>query len=272
MSPGTPPSIPGDAIAKLFNDHKATRTDVEQIRSEAAERFTELRKAGSVGADEVATLAVLAEVSDAAAAELGRIDTAEAEMQSQLDALDDRMATDPAPAGGELEDADTVEAPADAAAAVPEPAAAAVAPQTPATDDEEDAEEKRKQAQSPAPVVAAARVRLSQLQQGAPQPNPEPAPEPGVSLVAAADVRGFATGQELSGIEQLTAAAVAKVSQLPRHGSVGEGTRIQAGIASITVDYPDDLKAHDDNGDAAVIERALDVQGRTGKSLVAAGG
>lgn len=108
-APGTPPSIPGDAIAKLFNDHKATRTDVEQIRSEAAERFTELRKAGSVGADEVATLAVLAvlavlaEVSDAAAAELGELDTAEAEMQSQLDALDDRMATDPAPAGGELE-------------------------------------------------------------------------------------------------------------------------------------------------------------------------
>ncbi|MFT4086138.1 MAG: major capsid protein [Gordonia sp. (in: high G+C Gram-positive bacteria)] len=268
---------PADAIAKLFNDHQASRADVETLRSEAIDRFSELRKQDSVGADDMATLAVLAEVSDAAKSELGKIDAAEAEMKNQLDELDARMATEPAASGDADADTQDGDTPAPAEAATPEPAAAAVAPQVPApaVDDEEDDEEKKRKAEAaPAPVVAAARVRLSQLQHLAPQPNDEPdtPAAPTVSMVAAADVRGFATGQELPDIDKLTAAAVAKLSQLPRHGAVGEGTRIQAGVASLTQHYPDDLKANDDNGDVRAIERAVDVQGRTGQSLVAAGG
>ena len=259
---------PSEAIAKLFNDHGVSRDEIEALRTEATDRFTEIRAGETVGADEMSTLGVLADVSDAMTAELGKIDTAEAEMKSQLDELDARMTaeTDTVESGEEPTASDVVDEVVDEA--VPEPVAAAL--QTPATDEEDDEDDKDKD--KPAPVVAAARVRLSQLQKDVKQPNLEPEPEPGVSLVAAADVRGFATGQELSGIDELTAAAVAKMSQLPRHGDLTNSTRIQAGVASIKVNYPDDLKAHDDNSDAAAIERAIDVKGRTGQSLVAAGG
>ena len=265
---------PTEAMAKLFNEQGATRADIEALRSEAADRFTEIRSGDSVGTDEMAALTILAEVSDAATAELGKIDAAEAEMQAQLDELDARMVpeADSTPNDGDAPTGDAdAEATADTVeAATPEPAAAAaVAPQTPATDDEEDDEDKKKE-QAVEPLVAAGRVRLSHLQKQAPTPEPTPdAPKSRTTIVAAADVRGFATGQELSGIDQITEAAVAKMSQMPR-GAIGKDTRIQAGVASIKRDYP--LKANMDNNDQAIIEKAADQSRLDGGSLVASGG
>lgn len=256
---------PSDAIATLFADAQASRDTVESLRTEAISRFTELRGKDSVSSDDMATLQVLAEVADAAAGELGRIEEAEAEMQSQLDALDARM--NPDGGTGEVDD-DTPDGEeavdADAEVVTPEPAAAAVAP-VPPPDDED-------KPKAPAPVAASQRrhVVLSQLQKQAPQPKPQA--EATISMTAAADVRGFDAGQNLPDLAALARAAKAKFKAMPRNGTAAAGTLIKAGVAQITPVYPDDLVVHDDFSDVKAIERAVDVQGRTGKALVAAGG
>ena len=258
---------PSDAIAALFADAQASRDTVESVRSEAIARFADLRGKDTVDSDDMAAMQVLAEVSDAAGAEMGRIEEAEVEMQSQLDALDARMNPDGgADAPEDTEAPDDDETGADAEVAQPEPAAAAVAPPVPAPKDDE--EDKK----APAPVAASQRrhVVLSQLQKQAPQPPA--ANEPTISITAAADVRGFDGGQELPDIATLARAAKAKFKAMPRNGTAAAGTTIKAGIAQIHPVYPQDLIVHDDFSDAKAISRAVDVVGRTGKSLVAAGG
>lgn len=256
---------PADALTTAFADANATREQVETLRTEAITRFGEVRGKDELTADDMDVLNILAEVSDAAAGELGRIGEAEAEMQSRLDALDSRMSTDSDTP--DVEDPE-VEVEAPAADAIPEPAAAAAAPPVPPKkDDDEDEEDDKK---TPPMTASARRVVLSQLQSQA--PTPLPTEEKGVAIVAAADVRGFSTGQDIPDLDKLAEAAASKFAAMPKNMSV-PGVRTQAGIAQLRVAYPDDLKAHDDGGsDVRAIERSIDVKGRTGKSLVAAGG
>lgn len=94
--------------------------------------------------------------------------------------------------------------------------------------------------------------------------------KPTLSITAAADVRGFAGGQDLDGMDGLVAAAMAKIGAMP----VGvDGVHVRAGYAQIRVPYPKELVASASGSNhAEVIEYAASQARLTGGSLAAAGG
>lgn len=122
----------------------------------------------------------------------------------------------------------------------------------------------------PVAVTAAAkrprRFNLSRIADRAPAPTSS---QPnGVAILAAADVRGFATGQELDR-ESLVAAAIARIEGMPNGV---KGAHVKAGIAQFRNHFPEDLVAAGLTNDDPVIERAVDQTRLTGGSLAASGG
>ena len=125
----------------------------------------------------------------------------------------------------------------------------------------------------PEPVVAAAPPRRPVARRAAaaqPEPVVEP-PRDTVTLTAAADVPGFAAGQALPSLTELTAAVTARMKQMPsgRSGKV----QMRLGVATITKPRTDGLTQADrSRDDLALLEEAGREARLTGNSLVAAGG
>lgn len=123
----------------------------------------------------------------------------------------------------------------------------------------------------------AAPKRVAQFAKKTPRPAPPENPTPGMSIVAAANVDGFSTGQRLSGLTDISAAAVAKMKGFTPPSGDGTSEDLQKfGVASIRLDFEDDLVIDRHSDDMSVLYRAADesrLKSEQGEgSLVAAGG
>lgn len=118
---------------------------------------------------------------------------------------------------------------------------------------------------SPSPVARAAASAPEVI-----VPTTRPA-----ALIAAADVPGYANGQELEGLRAATTAVLARTKGLPRTNLATErgGVRQRYGAALIRKDgFGDLIQSNDGGGDLDLIWNATDASRLPGGSLVAAGG
>jgi hypothetical protein len=106
--------------------------------------------------------------------------------------------------------------------------------------------------------------------------KPETPKRPGsgpVSIVAAANVDGFSTGQSLSNLTDVAKAVIAKAKGFAPPQGDGTTENIQRfGTASFALDFPEDLIIDRHTDVEEVLRRATDESRLEGGSLVAAGG
>lgn len=91
----------------------------------------------------------------------------------------------------------------------------------------------------------------------------------GVKIITAAGNRDYDTGAELAGVTELAAAATARIKGLP---TKSRGVLTKADIASLQIQFPDDLVASGAVDDGEVLSRAADMSRLEGGSITAAGG
>ena len=241
------------AIQAAITEANPTRAEVDALVDEAVAKFNELDESDPTDADAMLGLELLAEVSTVARnvqvamdAEVEKARTARAELAAKVNGEEAAPEENPAP---EAEAPVTDEAPAEGADVVAE--AEAVAADAAAE-----------------PVLASAAAKRFHLSQIKPVSIPTGNVGKGVAITAAADVRGFGTGQELEGMEGLTAAAMARLESMPRGLA---NTHVRAGIAQVRAEWPDALVASAVDADAQ-IEYAASEARLEGGSLVASGG
>lgn len=268
------PDDPQAAIGQALADANLTPDAVAKLQAEAVEAFHKVAETSPTGEDDIAGMEALADVVDATKSVQAAAEASAAEHQARLDALAARVGGQPTD-----DDPDPEGPPADA----PDLGAPPLVPDE--DDDEADAAAltdttvdtpaggQPAEPDAAAPLAASAKPRrrfnLSALQSKAPTPTPKKdAPAMTTTIVASADVAGFATGQRLTGFDDVVAAAQAKMSAMP----VGvEGITSRAGIAQIRRHFPTSLVASGAN-DEAVVAYATDPTRLNGGSLVAAGG
>ncbi len=245
-----------DQILSALTEGEMSSTEIETLLAEAVEKFNALNASDDASAPESMTgLELLADVIVDVRTAQETLETQAAETQMRRDELAAKVSGETeksedgdenAPGDGELTDS-------------PAPAEAVV--------DETPAEEA-----APEAVAASAaeprRYNLSRIQGKAPEPKPTKDPSKLV-IVASADVRGFAQGSELDGMNGLVAAATAKIETMPKGI---EGVHVRAGYASIKVQYPDALIASGSNDDEVVRYAANPALVKDGQGLAAAGG
>jgi len=211
---------------------------------------------------------------DAAEAIKASIDTlraADAELAAAAQAKADRVAalSDVAPAPeAEAEEAEVAEEAAPVAEEVPaEPvAAAAEAEVVPAAEVEVVPEPVAASAATPSPVARAAAAAPEVI---------VPTKTQTASLIAAADVPGYANGADLDGMAAATAAILSRTKGLPKQNlaSASGGVRQRYGAALIQKQgFGDLVQSNDGAGDMDLLWKAGDAARLPGGSLVAAGG
>ena len=261
----TAPADPAKAVAEYLAAHP--EIDVAALQAEAVQSFTEISAAGADSDDSLAAVEALADVIDGVKVEQERIDAAGEEKRAKLAALSERVK---AATGSEAEGEDNADAEATAEAEVVAEAEA-VAVDAAGADTNVDAGAAAETAVPEAVAASAAkpvrRVRLSQIER---KPVTMPAENtvdttPRATILASADVAGFAPGQGLS-TRELADAANVKLQSLSASGS-----RNSASVARIHVPFDEELTA-DGRNDQDVIDHAADVGRLAGGSLVAAGG
>lgn len=254
------PEARATAIKTLLSegDPAPTRDEVNALCDEAVEKFGSLNESDPSDAESLLGLELLADVATAARETQVAMDQADAENKARREELAAKVAGTEETAPDDEGDKPTEEtAPAGEAKAD--------------SDTDSDAG-----AQAPAAVAAAAskpgrRFNLANIkapEKTAPQAKDTADSAPKLAITAAADVRGFAGGQDLDGMDGLVAAAMAKIGAMP----IGvDGVHVRAGYAQIKVPYPAELVASGSN-DAEVIKYAASQARLTGGSLAAAGG
>lgn len=138
---------------------------------------------------------------------------------------------------------------------------------------EEATEEVTEEVAEVAPVETAAPKKIAQFAKKPARPAPPENPTPGMSIVASANVDGFATGQKLTSLEEIGQAAVAKMKGFAPPS--GDGTTVSIekfGVAQIRLDYADDFIIDRGTDDMTVLYNAANEKRLDGESLVAAGG
>jgi hypothetical protein len=123
---------------------------------------------------------------------------------------------------------------------------------------------------TPVPVAASTQSPVARAAQNAPEPVVAAAIQPVVALVAAADVSGFAAGQELDDLGVAGQALVSRLKGLPR-GMAPSPVRQRFGAAVIRMDHGNLMQGREYD-DYSLIQRAGDESRLSGGSLVAAGG
>lgn len=123
---------------------------------------------------------------------------------------------------------------------------------------------------TPVPVAASTQSPVARAAANAPEPVVAAALSPVVSLVAAADVSGFAAGQELDDLGIAGQALVARLKGLPR-GMAPSPVRQRFGAAVIRMDHGTLMQGREYD-DYSLVQRAGDESRLSGGSLVAAGG
>lgn len=262
---GKPPADAAKAVADYLAAHPDA--DVAALQAEAVQSFTEISAAGADSDDSLAAVEALADVIDGVKVEQERIDAAGEEKRAKLAALSERVK---AATGSEAEGEDNADADATAEAEVVAEAEA-VAVDAAGADTNVDAAAAAETAVPEAVAASAAkpvrRVRLSQIER---KPVTMPAENtvdttPRATILASADVSGFATGQNLS-TRELADAANIKLGSLSASGG-----KASASVARIHIPFDEELTA-DGRNDQDVIDHAADTSRLDGGSLVAAGG
>ncbi len=234
---GKPPADPAKAVAEYLAAHPDA--DVAALQAEAVQSFTEISAAGADSDDSLAAVEALADVIDGVKVEQERIDAAGEEKRAKLAALSERVK---AATGSEAEGEDNADADATAEAEVVAEAEA-VAVDAAGADANVDAAAAAETAVPEAVAASAAkpvrRVRLSQIER---KPVTMPAENnvdttPRATILASADVAGFAPGQGLS-TRELADAANVKLQSLSASGS-----RNSASVARIHVPFDEELTA-----------------------------
>lgn len=262
---GKPPADPAKAVAEYLAAHPDA--DVAALQAEAVQSFTEISAAGADSDDSLAAVEALADVIDGVKVEQERIDAAGEEKRAKLAALSERVK---AATGSDAEGEDNADADATAEAEVVAEAEA-VAVDAAGADANVDA---GAAAETIAPEAVAAsaakpvkRVRLSQIPRKTvvmPAENTADT-SPRATIIASADVSGFATGQNLS-TRELADAANVKLQSLSASGG-----KNSASVARISIPFDEELTA-DGRNDQEIIDFAADTSRLDGGSLVAAGG
>ncbi|RDI32450.1 hypothetical protein DEU38_103183 [Rhodococcus sp. AG1013] len=260
-----------DAVAVLLAENASSPdVDVVALATEAVAAFNDLHSAGADSDDALAAVEALADVIDGVAIEQARLDQSAQEHRDRLDTLAERVkAATGAEDAADGEGGDAATSDADATGATGEADTGSDADTTADTG----AVDVGAADASAAPVEAVAasanrpvrRVRLADL------PRKEVVTTqtaPRLSITAAADVAGFATGQRLASTTELARAANARMGAF---ATGVEGIVQRAGIAQIRIPFQDDLVA-DGTRDQEVIDHAADAGRLEGGSLVAAGG
>lgn len=257
------PEARATAIKALLSegDPAPTRDEVNALCDEAVEKFGTLNEADPSDAESLLGLELLADVATAARETQVAMDQADAENKARREELAAKVAGTEETAPDDEGDKPTEE----------------TAPAGEAKTDADSDTDSDAGAQAPAAVAAAGgkpgrRFNLANIkapEKTAPQAKDTADSSPTLSITAAADVRGFAGGQDLDGMDGLVAAAMAKIGAMPNGV---DGVHVRAGFAQIKVPYPAELVASGTSDDTAVVEHAAQ-QGRlTGGSLAAAGG
>jgi hypothetical protein len=252
-----------------------TNEQIEERLAAIMTQYSELGLTVDSSDEDVATAQQLAEEVTELRAELGT----RADRAAKIDELDGVFTTEDAAPAVDEPDAEAVaeavaeadETPAEVVAEVEEALAevgteeAVVAEETPAVEAEEVLEPVAASAQTTTTLSPAERAAAN-----APEVQMSQSTAPAV-LTAAADVTGFAAGQELDSLDRVGEALINRLRAMPANRV--PNTRLQFGVSKITLDgFGEGLtqgRGHDDFGlvHAAGSEARLD-----GGSLTAAGG
>jgi hypothetical protein len=269
-------TTPADAVAAALAEAGLTRPEVEALQNEALEKFSALKAKNDtegLSPAEVDGFEQLAAAIEGTAAEQTRLADVDAEHQARLAAIADRVNKFATPADPEGDEP-----------AGDEPVEPEAATETPAADTPESAAEPT-DAPAAEPVaqpeaVAASAKKSTKPFNIATIRNKAPAPLPtnpgGLSIVAAAEVRGFSTGQELHGATDLAKAFAAKFAGMPQ-GKARLAAPIRSAVASLQTEYPPELTAEfqDDTNvveHAASLSRIEKASGKKGLDALAAAG
>lgn len=266
----TAPADPAKAVAEYLAAHP--EVDVAALQAEAVKSFTEISAAGADSDDSLAAVEALADVIDGVKVEQERIDAAGEVKRTRLAELSNRVKAATGSDAPEGEDNADADAPVDADV----DAGAEAAPDAGTVDAGEaggDVDAGGASAEAAPEAVAASaakpvrRVRLSQIPRKTVVMPAENTVDttPRATIIASADVAGFATGQSLS-TRELADAANIKLGALSASGGKASGS-----VARIHIPFEDDLTA-DGRNDQDVIDFAADPSRLKGGSLVAAGG
>src|SRR5690606_32214295 len=133
----------------------------------------------------------------------------------------------------------------------------------PADADDEDDEQPQQ-----ASVTASARKAIAK--RGAPAAPPATEPEeadPFISLIASADVPGYATGSALADLTAVGDAAVRRMKAFPKPSGQRGGPMTRFGVAQIEKHIPDELTTFGAEGDFAAVNHAANESRLKGGSL-----
>lgn len=144
-------------------------------------------------------------------------------------------------------------------------------------DDEVETEVEAPPAEAAVKPETASPKRVAQFAKKGNRPAPPENPTPGMSIVAAANVDGYSTGQRLTSLDDIAQAAVAKMKGFTPPSGDGTSEDLQKfGVASIRLDFDDEFVIDRHTDDMSVLYRAADekrLKSDQGEgSLVAAGG
>ncbi|QDH93175.1 major capsid hexamer protein [Gordonia phage Verity] len=268
------------AILEMFAD--ADRDTVDALLNEAIDKYKDLRSIENPTDDDILGLEVLVDVMESTGQKREEFAAADAAREAKLAELSERgsrIAETTEPAGEAKETTDPAKA-----TDTGDPAVTTDAPKDAAKDEDPDKGGDPKGAeaeQQTAELVTAAGVKRSaKFSVGDVPKRKQDAPiipaettttdRPPVQMLAASGVRGFEHGQELPDVQTLAAAAVSRIQHLPVKGIMGQA---KADIASLRIQYPDELRADPrSNDDTLLIASAVDESRLEGGSITAAGG
>ncbi|MFG2225381.1 major capsid protein [Streptomyces sp. NPDC048644] len=235
-----------DLVRRTIND-AGPDYDAGAVTAEILTRFEDATEGGPADDATVDALEHLAAIADAVTVHQAAVD----DRAQRATAASDRLRSLQAPAAEEP--------------SAPEPEGAAEPTEAPAAAEPP--------AQAPEPVAASARPRvpLGLHSTTPPAPAAEAGNRPTHTLVAAADVPGFSTGQQLDGLGDFGRAWEQRMMPLLSSGGRGGG-RQRVGVARIRRDVPEAFQIRDDREADDVIRRVTDETQLSGGSLVAAGG
>ena len=233
--------------------------DLADLLARAQEAFEAIDDEESITAETVETMTALADAVDAIRSEQVRRADAAAEARAAAEELRNRILTPEEAAEEQVEEpaADTTE----------EPVA-------------EVTDEEIQQVIEQESVVAAADPKPVNIKVPA-RPRTQPMPEiqpqsKGLSLVAAADLPGIASGTRIS-LHDAAKAAIDRsrsfnLDAMRRQQANGRRTVQSFSLGSVTKEFPEDLKVTKTSDVDEVLKRAVDTSRLPGGSLVAAAG
>lgn len=255
---------------------ESDRSEVDALLNEAIEKFQDLNAADPTSDAELFGLELLVDAMETTREvqnDLDAADQAKAQARADLAARAAKITGEGEPAGDEGADATSTGDPAKVEGEEGGEQAATDAGDAAAesTEGGESAEAGAENAGAEL-VTAAARphfsvgsvakrtktVRTEQTEQTA----------GGLKIITAAGVRGREAGDELGGIKDLAAAASARIKGLP---TKGVRATTKADIASLQIQFPEDLVASGASDDGQVLRRAVDESRLEGGELTAAG-